>query len=117
LLNKSVNLENPESVTRYLANKKEWENSFKETVVSAYLHYVEYFGLEWKKPKYRRSERLPYVPSSEQVNKLIAHSSRKYAMIYSILRDTGLRPIELHWLTLRKIDLEAGIIYPETAEI
>ena len=117
LLNKSVNLDSPESVTRYLTNKKEWKNSFKETVVSAYLHYVEYYGLEWKKPKYRRSERLPYVPISEQVNKLIAHSSRKYAMIYSILRDTGLRPIELHGLTLRKIDLEAGIIYPETADI
>ena len=37
-------------------------------------------------------------------------------MIFSILRDTGLRPIELHRLTLRDIDLEHGIIYPETAK-
>ena len=111
-----MNLDSPESVTKYLTNKKEWKNSFKETCVNAYLHYVRYYGLKWNKPKFRRSERLPYVPSSEQVNKLIAHSSRKYAMIYSILRDTGLRPIELHGLTLRKIDLEAGIVYPESAK-
>ena len=116
LLSKSVDLDSPESVTRYLTNKKEWKNSFKETCVNTYLHYVRFYGLEWNKPKFRRSERLPYVPSSEQVNKLIAHSSRKYAMIYSILRDTGLRPIELHKLTIRKIDLDAGIIYPETAK-
>ena len=37
-------------------------------------------------------------------------------MIFSILRDTGLRPIELHRLILRNIDLEHGIIYPETAK-
>lgn len=37
-------------------------------------------------------------------------------MIFSILRDTGLRPIELHRLTLKGINLERGIIYPETAK-
>jgi integrase len=116
LLSKSVCLDSPESVNRFLANKREWKNSFKETVVSAYRHYAEFYGLSWNKPKFRRSARLPYVPSSEQVNKLIAHSSRKYALIYSILRDTGLRPIELHKLTLREIDLDSGSVYPETAK-
>ena len=37
-------------------------------------------------------------------------------MIFSILRDTGLRPIELHRLKIRNIDLQHGIIYPETAK-
>ena len=116
LLCKFVSLEDPESVNRYIANNKNWKNSFKETVVNAYLHYVEYFGLSWSKPKYKRSARLPNVPSSEQVNKLISHSSKKYATIFSVLRDTGLRPIELHRLTLKNIDLENGIIYPESAK-
>ena len=111
-----MNLDKPESVNRYLANKKEWKNSFKGTVVNAYLHYVRFNGLSWNKPKFKRSARLPYVPSTEQVNKIIAHSSRKYALIYSILRDTGLRPIELHHLTLRNINLDSGIINPETAK-
>ncbi|MCW4052279.1 MAG: tyrosine-type recombinase/integrase [Candidatus Bathyarchaeota archaeon] len=56
------------------------------------------------------------VPRTEQVNKIIAHSSRKYSMIFSILRDTGLRPIELHRLTLKNIDLEKGILHPESAK-
>lgn len=37
-------------------------------------------------------------------------------MVFSILRDTGLRPVELQRLTLRNIDSEKGVIYPETAK-
>jgi integrase len=47
---------------------------------------------------------------------IIANSGSKYSMIFSILLDTGLKPIELHRLTLRDIDLEHGIIYSETAQ-
>ena len=92
------------------------KNTYKEAIVNAYSHYVKFHGLKWTKPIYKRNERLPNVPTTEQVNKIIANSGRKYSMIFSILRDTGLRPIELHRLTLRDIDLEHGIIYPETAK-
>ncbi len=34
----------------------------------------------------------------------------------SIPKDTGLRPIELTSLTLKQIDLNKGVIYPETAK-
>lgn len=50
------------------------------------------------------------------MNKIIAHSGRKYSMIFSILRDTGLRPVELSRLTLRDIDLDKGTIFPESAK-
>jgi integrase len=116
LLCKFADLDKPSEVTTVLANHRSWSNNFKETVVNAYVHYVRFYGLKWKKPKFKRAQRLPYVPTTEQVNKVIAHSSRRYATIYSILRDTGLRPVELHRLTLRNIDLDAGIIYPESAK-
>lgn len=115
-LSKHTDLDNPDSVKRYIANKKGWSNCYKESVVNAYIHYVRFFGLSWKKPVYKRSQRLPNVPTSEQVNMIIAHSGRKYSMIFSILRDTGLRPVELYRLTLRNIDLENGVIYPESAK-
>ena len=111
-----MNLDDPDSVKRFIACQEGWSNSYKECVVNAYVHYVRFYGLEWTKPKYKRSERLPNVPSSEQVNKIIAHSGRKYSMIFSVLRDTGLRPVELQRLTLKNIDLEKGIVYPESAK-
>jgi len=79
---------------------------YKESMVNAYTHYVKNYGLVWIKPVYKRSQRLPSVPSTEQVNKIIAHAGRKYALVFSILPDTGLRPIELDRPTLKNIDLE-----------
>ena len=109
-LARHVNLDNPEAVKAYIAFKNTWTNAFKEGVVRAYNHYVRYNGLSWKKPKYRYSKKLPYIATTEQINKIISNCRKKYALILSILRDTGLRPIELHRLTLRDIDLNKGII-------
>jgi integrase len=50
------------------------------------------------------------------VNTIISALKKRYSTIFSILRDTGLRPIELHRLLLKNIDLEKGIIYPQTAK-
>ncbi len=116
MLKKHVDLGNPEAVKSFIANQSEWSNAYKESCVNAYTHYVREHGLSWKKPVYKRSRRLPNIPSTEQVNKIIAHAGRKYSMIFSVLRDTGLRPIELHKLTLKNIDLDNGVIYPETAK-
>jgi integrase len=59
---------------------------------------------------------LPNVPTTEQVNTIISAFKKKYATIFSILRDTGLRPVELHRLILKNIDLENGTIHPQTAK-
>ncbi len=116
MLTKYVNLDDPEAVKSYIAAQSDWSNAYKESCVNAYSHYVRAYGLSWKKPVYKRSQRLPNVPTTEQVNKIIAHAGRKYSVILSVLRDTGLRPIKLHRLTLKNIDLDKGIIYPETAK-
>lgn len=116
MLAKHVNLDNSGAVKSLIAGQESWSNSYKEGIVNAYTNYVRQYGLSWKKPVYKRSQRLPNVPTTEQVNRIIAHAGRKYALVFSILRNTGLRPIELHRLTLRNIDLEKGIIYPETAK-
>ena len=88
----------------------------KEALANTYDHYVKYYNLTWTKPFFHREERLPNVPTTEQVNTIIAAFGRKYSTLFSILRDTGLRPVELHRLFLKNIDLEKGIIYPQTAK-
>ena len=114
-LAKHVNLDSPEAVKDFIADMKV-SNTYKESIVNAYVHYVRLNGLSWTKPVYKRSRRLPNVPTTEQVNKIISSSGKKYSMIFSILRDTGVRPVELHRLTLRNLDLDKGVIYPESAK-
>jgi len=115
-LTENTEVTNPETVKEYIASQDKWGKAYKESMVNAYNHYVNFYGLTWDKPTYSRDERYPNVPTTEQANVIIAASSKKYSMIFSILRDTGLRPIELHRLTLKNIDLEKGTITPQTAK-
>lgn len=104
-LAKHVDLHNPEAVKAFIATRNTWSNAFKESVSKSYDQYVRMNGLSWNRPFYQYSKKLPYVATTEQLNKIISSCRKKYALILSILRDTGLRPIELHRLTLKEIDL------------
>jgi integrase len=114
-LAKHTDLNDTENVKNFISNQ-ESSNANKEAYANAYDHYVKFYNLKWIKPFYHREERIPNVPTTEQVNSIISFFKMKYATIFSVLRDTGLRPIELYRLTLKNIDLEKGIIYPKTAK-
>ena len=115
ILSKIADLNCPDSVRDVIAGKN-CSVAYKEALVFAYHHYVRVNGLVWKPPCYKRQRGLPYVASPEQIGKIIARASRKYAVVFSVLRDTGLRPVELYSLTLRCIDLEKGIVNVKSAK-
>jgi integrase len=115
MLAKTVNLDEPEEIKEYLA-RKNGKNSYKEGIADAYARYVKYNGLTWKKPKYHRASQPPYVPTEEETTILISNAGKKYVMILSILRDTGMRPIELERSKLRWYDLQRGLVNVETAK-
>jgi integrase len=111
----NANLANSSEVLIYIAKKKVRE-SFKANLCDFYQHYAEQYSIPFYKPKYRRDHKVPNVPTREDINLIISHASKKYTLIYSILRDTGLRPIELSNLTLNDIDLERGTLNIDTAK-
>jgi len=115
-LGKAVNLNKPLVVARYISEQP-WSESYKHNIVNAYNHFVEYYSLEWKRPYYKRIDRIRKIPREAQIDKVIAYARSKYALCYSILRDTGLRPVELTWLRISDIDLETGLLYPGTAKL
>jgi integrase len=114
-LAKNTDINDPETVKEYISNKQS-SNANKEAYANAYDHFAKFYGFNWKKPFFIREERLPNVPTTEQVNTIIPTFTRKYTTIFSILRDTGLRPVELHRLRLKNINLENGTLAPRTAK-
>jgi integrase len=112
---KNTDITNPETVKEFILSQTT-SSAHKEALANAYDHYIQYYGLNWEKPFFHREERLPNVPTTVQVNTIISAFKKKYATIFSILRDTGLRPCELHRLTLKLINLENGTITPQTAK-
>jgi hypothetical protein len=101
---KFVNLNNPHEVTNFLANKK-GKNSYIEALAHVYLRYVKYNGLEWNKPRIKRTSQPPYVPTTEEITILISDAGKKYSLILSVFRDTGLKPIEMERIKLNWLDL------------
>jgi integrase len=106
---KGCNLKDPKDVKRHIAEKSV-SNGYKDNLVKAYDYYAKTHGIRWIKPRYKRERRLPKVPTTEAIEKIIARSSWRFATIFRVLKDTGMMPEELHRTTLRDIDLERGLI-------
>jgi integrase len=108
-LAEQCNLENPDEVCRAIANVQ-GSNSYKETYVKAYNYYAQINALTWNKPRYKHERKIPKIPTTEAVEKIIARASRKYSIIFRLLSETGAMPNELYKTTLRDMDLEKGTI-------
>jgi len=115
-LARHADLGDQEAVRGFIANQASWSNAYKQGVAYAYDSYVKVNGLQWDLPRFRIEDRLPRIPTEERINQVIVRARGKYVLVFSILRDTGMRPIELERTRARDIDPERGTITVRTAK-
>ncbi|MDH5390768.1 MAG: tyrosine-type recombinase/integrase, partial [Candidatus Bathyarchaeota archaeon] len=115
-LARHVDLDDPEAVKGYIASRANWSNAYKQGVAYAYNSYAEVNGLNWSLPHFRVEDKLPKIPTEEKINQIIVRARGKYVLVFSILRDTGMRPVELERTRARDIDLDTGVITVRTAK-
>ena len=108
-LKKNCNTKAPEEVKLYIANKT-CGNGHKENLVEAYAIYIRSEGLTWEQPFYQRYDKKRRAPKEKLVDFLINNARIEMKLKLSILKDLGLRPIELTWLRIQDIDLSTGIV-------
>jgi len=108
-LQRNCNLEDPENVKTFIGNKTA-SNAYKETLIEAYDILMRSINQDWNKPFYKRYDKMPRIPTTEQLNKLIAHARTRMALFLSMSKDLGTRPIELTWLKIQDIDLKNGTV-------
>ncbi len=116
MLSRSVDLDNPEQMRDCIVEQTNWKNTFKEAVCDAYQHYVDINGLEWNRPIFQRTQRLPSIPTQEQIALIKGESNPRDALIFSLLGEWGCRPIELYETRVRDLDLDKGTNNIETAK-
>jgi hypothetical protein len=80
-------------VKEFIANQASWSNGYKQGVAYAYNSYAEVNGLRWSLPHFRVEDKLPKIPTEEKINQIIVRARGKYVLVFSILRDTGMRPM------------------------
>jgi integrase len=108
-LKRNSDLGNPENIKIFVAQKN-CSPAFKESLIEAYAIYCRAHGIQWNQPFYERYDKQPKIPSEERLNQIIANSSKRLALALSMIKDLGLRPVELTWLKIRDIDLDSGVV-------
>ena len=114
-ISKHADLNEPEQVKRFIANKQT-SNNHKRNLCFAYKQYCDYYKITWQKPKYYQERKTIRIPTTAQLEMLIANSREIMSIKLSVSKETGLRPIELCNLKVKDIDIEQKTIYPTTAK-
>ena len=110
-----VDLDNSGMVLLFIAKAKV-ADSFKANLCDFYQHYCKFYGIQFTKPRYSREHKIPNIPTEAKLNLIIGHASKKYAIVYSIIKENGLRPCEVGRLKLRDFNLENGAFSVLTAK-
>jgi len=108
-LSRNADLNNPESVKGHIANMNV-SNATKTKLCFVYDIYCKTNSINWSKPKYKWERKIPLIPTTADVDKIISASTPKFATIFTILKETGLEGCELASTTRQYIDGERGII-------
>ncbi|MGB9760128.1 MAG: hypothetical protein ACPLZG_09915, partial [Thermoproteota archaeon] len=102
LVKRGANLSDPESVKEVIA-RQEWSEGRKENAVDAYTSFLIFAGGKWDPPKYKRVDKLPFIPTEQELDALIAGCGKKMAAFLQLLKETGIRAGEawnLKWTDL-----------------
>jgi len=108
-IGRHADLMNPEEAKTYIANLDVC-NGTKAKMIDIYEYFAKTHNITWQRPKYRYERKIPLIPTTENINKVISASSKKYATIFTILAETGIEGRELTTTNRNDIDIDQGII-------
>ena len=114
-LSKKTNMNNPEEVKLFIS-KMEGSNGYKKNLCLAYNKYCQYYRIEWKMPFYIPNPSQIRIPTTENLNMLIAYAGQTLSLKLMISKETGIRPVELMNLKVKDVNLEQKTVHPRTAK-
>jgi integrase len=95
-----MNLLDVEAVKGYLATSCV-SDCRKELLALHLARFYRNRGVPFDRPRYKRIEKLPFIPLESEVNQLIGGVGKKTAAFLQLLKETGMRPGEawnLKWI-------------------
>ena len=105
LASRGADLSSPESVKEVISRQK-WSGNRKKNVINAYTLFLKMQGLHWDKPKYTIEQKIPFIPTEQELDALIAGSGKKLAAFLRLLKETAMRAGEAIRLEWADIDFE-----------
>jgi len=110
LMKRGADLFDGGSVKETIAKMK-IDDGTKLQYVAAYATFCIYLQIQWTPPKYQQTEKIPFIPTEEEIDQLItACTNRKTATLLQTLKETAMRIGEAWRLKWIDIDFERNTI-------
>jgi integrase len=106
LVNWGVDLSDPEDIKEFLAKRKRWTNTTKQHYAVACDGFLKFLKIPWEQPKYQIEEEIPFIPTEQEIDDLIAGSGKRLAVFLQLLKETAMRTGEAMKLKWTDIDFE-----------
>jgi len=110
LVKEGANLLNPESVKIVLSKLERWEPGSKAVAVEGYNGFAKFNGLSWEPPRYKSTQKMPFVPMEIEIDQVIAGCGKKTGTFSQAIKESGARPGEIWRLKWTDLDTEHGIL-------
>lgn len=109
LASNGATLDEPESVKEVLAKLNVSANS-KALIVATYTSFLKFQNNSWIPPKYKRQDKIPFIPQESEIDALISGCSRRISALLLLLKETGMRIGEACRLKWTDINAENNTI-------
>ncbi len=106
---KRTNLLEPEQAKAVLASANVSE-SRKRKLVEDLARFYQYKHIPFNKPHYKKQDKLPFIPTEQEIDALIAGNGKKTATMLQLLKETGMRVGEAWNLRWKDIDYEKNSV-------
>jgi len=90
LMRLGANFTDEESIKEVIAQQS-WSVSRKVNAVDAYDSLLKMQGKTWTPPIYKRTRKLPFIPTEVELDQLIAGCSPRLSTYLQLLKETGMR--------------------------
>jgi len=104
---KRTDLLDSEKAKEYLVNANLSENR-KCKLSDDLARFYKHMNIPFERPRYRKIQRLPFIPLEQEIDALIAGVGRKTAVFLQLLKETGIRAGEAWTLKWIDIDFQAN---------
>jgi integrase len=108
-LRRNVDLWDIEAVENFVQSKR--NNGYKNLLLTAYRHWVNYHGFDYHFKPYPASLPIPKIPLEKSIDQLRSYMSHtRYCALLQLVKETGLRAEEAIRLTIDDFDLQHQIL-------
>jgi integrase len=109
LQQRGANLLDTDSVKEVIMKQK-WSDNRRKNVINSYNLFLKVNGMHWEKPKCKITRKIPFIPTEQEIDALIAGCNKKLATFLQLLKETAMRCGEAKRLKWTDVDLERRII-------